>query len=173
MSTSEMDLRSAEVFQPVVVAAESAEQRKLHRIRQVRREQEVSLRRVAVQMHRDIDQLRKEEEATNDLPLSRLYAWQQVLEVPVADLLVDSDAPLSPPVMQRARMVRLMKTAAAIQEKAGSPSIRRLSQTLIDQLKEMMPELEGVTPWNSVGRRRTSQDIGRAARDRWTFGVHD
>lgn len=175
MSTSEFNFQQADTFQPIVgpTPAAQPERRALHRIREVRREQEMSLRRAAQHMHRDMEELRREEEAEHDLPLSRLYAWQKVLEVPIADLLVDTGAPLSAPVLQRARLVRLMKTAAAIQEKAASPSIKRLTQTLIDQLKEIMPELEGVTAWNSVGRRRTSQDIGRAGREGWTFGYHD
>lgn len=136
----------------------------LHRIRDVRQEQAISLRRVAAQLKIDVEAARREEHELTDLPLSRLYAWQRVLDVPVADLLVDSDAPLSAPVLQRARMVRLMKTVAAIQEKANTPSIRRLATTLAEQLIEIMPELEGVTAWNSVGQRRSSNELGRAAR---------
>ena len=119
MSTSEFDLHHLETFSPVVAPSLRDERKPLHRIRQVRHEQDMSLRRVAQHMHRDLDEVKHEEEADTDLPLSRLYAWQEALEVPVADLLVDSDAPLSPPVLQRARLIRLMKTAAAIQSRFG------------------------------------------------------
>ena len=81
--------------------------------------------------------------------------------MPIADLLLDNDGPLSPLVMQRARMVKLMKTAAAIFEKAESNPVRRLVQMLIDQLVEIMPELKEVGPWHSVGQRRTLDDFGR------------
>jgi transcriptional regulator with XRE-family HTH domain len=128
--------------------------KEFHRIREVRREQGVTLRRVAQLMHMDVEAVRREEEPTTDLPLSRLHAWQRLLDVPLADLLVDSDAPLSPPVLQRARLVRLMKTAASLVEQATTPRIRRLAETLATQLLEIMPELKGVTPWNSVGPRR-------------------
>lgn len=133
----------------------------LHRIKEVRQQQGVSLRRVGQVLHTDIRELRREEEHTTDLPLSRLYQWQQALDVPVADLLVDSGAPLSTPVLQRARMVRIMKTVAAIREKAQNPAIQRLADTLVDQILEIMPELKGVNPWHSVGQRRSLEEYGR------------
>src|SRR4029079_11287618 len=103
-----------------------------------------------------------QEEETTDLTLSVLFAWQRVLEVPIAELLVDTDAPLSPPVMQRAQMVKVMKTVAAIVEKAESQSVKRLLQMLCDQLLEIMPELVDVAPWHAVGQRRTLDEYGRA-----------
>ncbi len=134
---------------------------KLHRLAEVREQQGVSHRNVARRLGLDMKTVRQQEQETSDLPLSVLYAWQQVLEVPIADLLLDNDGPLSPLVLQRARMVKLMKTAAAIQEKAESNSIRRLVQMLVDQLVEIMPELKDVGPWHSIGQRRTLEDFGR------------
>ena len=136
--------------------------RALHRLREVRRRQGVSLRRVARHMRRDIREVRAQEEEHADLSLSDLYLWQQALDVPVAELLVDLDSPLSPPVMERARMVKLMKTAAAIREKAEHGPLRRMTDTLIEQLVEIMPELKGVSPWHAVGQRRTLDELGRA-----------
>ena len=135
--------------------------RKLHRLAEVRQQQAVSHRNVARRLGVDLKTVRQQEEETSDVSLSVLYAWQQVLDVPIADLLLDNDGPLSPLVLQRARMVKLMKTAAAIQEKADSSSIRRLVQMLIDQLVEIMPELKEVGPWHSVGQRRTLDEFGR------------
>jgi len=43
------------------------------------------------------------------------------------------------PVLERARLVRIMKTVAAISEKAESSSIKRLARTLASQLVELMP----------------------------------
>ena len=110
----------------------------------------------------------RHEEETADLPLSVLYQWQRVLEVPIAELLVDSDAPLSAPVMERAQLVKLMKTAAAILERAERPSIRRMAQMLVEQLIEMMPELKGVGPWHAVGQRRSLDEYGRVVERRLT-----
>jgi len=133
----------------------------LHRIATVRRQQGISLRGLARQQRTTVRELEAEEDEAADLRLSRLYWWQNALDVPVADLLVESNGPLSPPVLQRARLVRVMKTVAAIMEKAESLSIRRLTQTLVDQLVEIMPELEGVSPWHAVGQRRTLDEPGR------------
>lgn len=135
--------------------------RKLHRLAEVRQQQGVSHRNVARRLGSDLKTVREQEQETTDLPLSLLYAWQQVLDVPIADLLLDNDGPISPLVLQRARMVKLMKTATAIQDKAGSSAVRRLVQMLIDQLVEIMPELKEVGPWHSVGQRRTLDDFGR------------
>ncbi len=160
MSISDID--TGEVLSTGALPTGSPNRRRLlHRIKAVRREQGVSLRRVAQHLQTDIRELRAEEEETVDISLSRLYQWQHVLDVPIADLLVDSNGPLSPPVLERARMVRLMKTVAAIMEKAESTSIQRLAQTLVDQMLEIMPELEGVNPWHSVGQRRTLDEYGR------------
>ncbi|MBX7166195.1 MAG: hypothetical protein K1X74_07585 [Pirellulales bacterium] len=135
--------------------------RALHRIAEVRRQQGVSLRGVARQLKRTVSELKLEEDPGSDLHLSQLFQWQEALEVPVGELLEESDAPLSPPVLERARMVKIMKTAAAILEKADHASIRRLAQTLVDQLIEIMPELQGVNPWHAVGQRRTLDEFGR------------
>lgn len=158
-STPEQGLPTA--TRPLIGA--SAERgRPLHRLAEVRRQQGVSLRRVARALRSDIREVRKMEQPTSDLSLTELYRWQRALDVPVADLLVDNDAPLSAPVMERARLVKLMKTAAAIQEKAEHPSVKRLAETLVSQLIEIMPELEGVAPWHAVGQRRTLEELGRA-----------
>jgi hypothetical protein len=65
--------------------------------------------------------------------------------------------------MERARMVKVMKTVAAIVEKANTPSMKRLVQMLCNQLLEIMPELADVAPWHTVGQRRTLEEYGRVA----------
>src|SRR5262245_35508622 len=133
----------------------------LHRLAAVRRQQGVSQRNIARRLNIDMSTVRQLEEETTDLPLSVLYQWQKILEVPVAELLIDSNAPLSPPVMERARMVKVMKTVAAIMEKADTPSMKRLLQMLCNQLLDIMPELTDVAPWHTVGQRRTLEEYGR------------
>jgi transcriptional regulator with XRE-family HTH domain len=133
----------------------------LHRLAAVRRQQGISQRNIARRMDIDMNTVRQQEEETTDLPLSTLYLWQRILEVPIAELLVDSNAPLSAPVFERARMVKVMKTVAAIAEKADTPSMKRLLQMLINQLLEIMPELTDVAPWHTVGQRRTLDEYGR------------
>jgi hypothetical protein len=130
----------------------------LHRLREVRREQGVSSRRAAQLLGISVEQLRHDEDPETDLSLTQIYEWQKLLEVPVSDLLVEPHAPLSAPVMRRAQLVRLMKTVQAIVERASQTSVRRLGQTMINQLIEIMPELEGVTPWHSLDRRTQNQN---------------
>ncbi len=161
MSISELGTDGFPAIGPAAAANVPSDERRWHRIKEVRREQGVSLRRVSQLLRTEVRELRREEEETSDLPLSRIYEWQKALEVPIADLLVDSAGPLSPPVLERARMVRVMKTVAAIMEKAENTSIERLAQTLVDQLVEIMPELKGVNPWHSVGQRRSLNEYGR------------
>jgi transcriptional regulator with XRE-family HTH domain len=137
--------------------------RPLHRIAEARRRQGISIRSAARRMHTSMDQVRRQEDPHCDMALSELYRWQQALEVPVADLLVDSEAPLSEPVLSRARLLRIMKTARAIKESAASTSIQRFATMLEQQLIELMPELADVAAWHSVGQRRMPSELGRTA----------
>jgi transcriptional regulator with XRE-family HTH domain len=133
----------------------------MHRIAEVREQQGVSLRAVSRQMGTEIRRLRKEEDETSDLRLSDLYRWQEALDVPVSELLVEPGTSLSQPVMERARLLRLMKTAQSILENSRAPGIRRMAQVMVDQLVEMMPELEDVGGWHTVGQRRRLDEYGR------------
>jgi transcriptional regulator with XRE-family HTH domain len=137
--------------------------RPLHRIAEVRHRQGISVRSAARRMNTSMEHVRRHEEPHCDLTLSELYEWQQALEVPVAELLVDVQAPLSEPVLTRARLLRVMKTVRAIQESQNHTSVGRLSLMLEQQLVELMPELQEVSAWHSVGQRRSHDELGRAA----------
>jgi transcriptional regulator with XRE-family HTH domain len=140
---------------------DAANEGRMHRIAEVREQQGVSLRAVSRQMGTEIRRLRKEEDETSDLRLSDLYRWQEALDVPVSELLVEPGTSLSQPVMERARLLRLMKTAQSILENSRAPGIRRMAQVMVDQLVEMMPELEDVGGWHTVGQRRRLDEYGR------------
>ncbi len=146
---------------PILTPAEQQPARPMHRIGEVRLQQGISLRSAARRMGIEIRQARRQEHPDADLSLSELYCWQRALEVPVANLLVDLDAPLSTPVLKRAQMLKLMKSAVTILEKAEREPVRRMAQRIVDQLIELMPELEDVSPWHEVGQRRTREDYGR------------
>jgi len=137
--------------------------RPLHRLGEVRRLQGVTRRTIARRLGTDLAAVKAQEQPTTDMLLSNLYAWQEVLDVPVGELLVETEEPLSAPVLKRAQLVRLMKTAAAILERSQQSAIRRMAQMLVEQLCEIMPELEGVSPWHTIGRRRTQDELGQAA----------
>ncbi len=146
----------------------AAEQRhaagEFHRIAEVRRQQGVTLRNVARRLGIPLPVVRRQERPDCDLRISDLLRWQEVLEVPIAELLVEGDGQLSGPVLERSRMVKLMKTAAAIRERSSDPGIGRMVAMLVEQILEIMPELADVTPWHSVGQRRTREELGRTAR---------
>ena len=137
---------------------------RLHRIADVRRQQGVTLRNVARRLGMPLPVVRRQEEADCDLRLSDLLRWQQVLDVPVAELLVEADDQLSGPVLERSRMVKLMKTAAALRERTAGTAAGLLVGMLVEQILEIMPELSDVTPWHTVGQRRTLDELGRTAR---------
>jgi transcriptional regulator with XRE-family HTH domain len=137
--------------------------RPLHRLAEVREQQGVTLRNVARRLNKDIKTVRAEENCMADVTLTVLYDWQRVLDVPIADLLQDDNDPLSAAVKQRAQLVRLMKTAMAMQEQAGNGQMKRMVQNLIEQLLDIMPELKEVGAWHTVGQRRSTNDIGRCA----------
>jgi len=135
----------------------------LHRVRTVRLRQGVSLRSAARQIGGTVSSLRLQEQETTDLRISELQKWQQALDVPLTELMTETDEPLSRPVLERARMIRIMKTVRAIQQQANAPGIERLAGMLAEQLLEVMPELEEVSAWHQFGQRRSSDEFGRVA----------
>lgn len=136
-----------------------------HRLAEVRHQQGVSVRSAARRMGVPMDQVRREERPDSDLTLTQLARWQRALEVPLNDLLVDNDAPVSAPVLKRARWLRLMKTVKALGELKATPAVSRMATMLEQQVTEIMPELADVGAWHSVGQRRTQDELGRIAED--------
>lgn len=137
--------------------------RPLHRLSKVRQQQGISLRSVARKFGQSVQEIRQQEDMHHDMTISDLLRWQKILEVPLVDLLEDPSASLSEPVSKRANLLRVMKTAKAIEESAQGLIVKRLAAMLIQQLIELMPELAEVSPWHSVGQRRTQADVGRIA----------
>ena len=143
------------------LAGHAPPRRSLHRLAAVRRQEEVSCRTVARRMHISITEVKSQEIPTTDLPLSVLHQWREILDVPLAELLVEPEDSLSAPVLLRAQFVRLMKTVTAIRHRSKQASIRQLAQLMADQLTEIMPELAEVTPWHAAGKRRRRDEYGR------------
>ncbi len=133
----------------------------LQRLALVRNQQGFSQRNMARRLGVDQNVVSQQEEESADCPVSVLYLWQRVLQVPVADLLVDSNVLLSTAVMERARLVKLMKTAQSIKEKVQGKPLGQMATALVEQLLEIMPELHDVAAWPSTGQRRTLDDLGR------------
>lgn len=137
--------------------------RRFHRVATVRREQELSLRSAARRTGWSLPEVRIKQDETTDLHVSDLLTWQQALEVPLLDLLVDPEPTLSRPVMERAQLLRLMKTALALKETVSGVRSQRLVSLLTSQLIEMMPELDNATAWPAVGKPRQNGEYGLTA----------
>lgn len=77
----------------------------------------------------------------------------------LADLLVETDGPLSEPIMTRAQWLRIVKTVRAINETATSSSTQRFATMLEQQLVELMPERNDVAARYSVDHRRSPNEL--------------
>ena len=161
MSTVDYNLELEGMHAPGPVVSSVRDPKPLHRIKEVRQQQGVSLRSVARKLGLPMQDVRQQEHPQQDLLLTQLSSWQSALDVPLVDLLVDNESPLSAPVSQRAGMLRIMKTAKALEESALDGAASRLVAMLISQLVEVMPELKEVSAWHSVGQRRTQDEMGR------------
>ena len=147
--------------QPVQSARPEQAPTTYHRIQEVCIQQGATARALSRKMDLGVTEIREQENPNTDLRISDLLRWQKVLEVPLVDLLVDNEGPLSEPVTRRANMLRVMKTAKAILETSNDSSVKRLADMLVSQLVEIMPELSDVAAWHTVGQRRTQNDLGR------------
>lgn len=139
---------------------DASDESTLHRVREVREQQGISLRSMSRRLGVDIKTCRKLEDPARDLTLSELQSIQAALEVPLQDLLVDRNC-LSRPVEERAKMIRIMKTAVALRELKTSQRAERMTQMLCEQLVEVMPELAEVSGWPQFGARRGKSALGR------------
>lgn len=142
---------------------ESTRSGPLNRVRAVREQQGVTLRTISRRCGVPVRQLRLEEEPTHDLSITALLRWQAALEVPVSELLVEPEDALSLVIGQRAKLLRVMKTALSLRQVSRDERARRLSIMLCQQLQELMPELAEQSAWPSVGTRRSHEDVGRIA----------
>jgi transcriptional regulator with XRE-family HTH domain len=139
------------------------EGRPLHRISEVRSQQNLSLRAISRRTGIDVRDLKQQELATTDVSLKDLLRWAEALEVPISNLLVDRDSELASSVRDRAALIKIMKTVVALQEVATSPRVARLTEMLREQLLTMMPELAEVGGWPNYGSRRPQDQVGRIA----------
>jgi transcriptional regulator with XRE-family HTH domain len=144
-----------------VSSSQGRERTKYHRIAEVRAEQGVSLRSVSRRTGIEVRVLKQQEDPYTDLTIRELQTWQRALDVPLSDLLVDNNNRLSQPVQQRAQLVKIMKTAAAIEEVSTSPRVNRLVAMLKEQLEDLMPELKEVSAWPNYGQRRAPNQLGK------------
>lgn len=145
--------------------------RHYHRIAEVRKSQNLSIACAAKRLGVDVSEVRRQENPETDLSLSQLYRWQEILEVPLEEILPEQDEMFESPIQIRAKLVRVMKTVRSIMEQSQENVIQHLTQTLFDQLVEIMPELKEVTSWPSIGQAREFKDYGQAIYRRFDPGI--
>lgn len=112
----------------------------MNRLAEARTSQGISVSAISRFLGITKEQVCQQENPSCDLRISELQGWHKALKIPISELVVDCGCELSSPVLDRARFVRLMKTAIAIREAEKST----LSQMLIEQLIEIMPELSSM-----------------------------
>ena len=162
MATIPMCAQSALDCVPTVrEASKLCDVRPLHRIAEVRVQQDLSLRAISSRTGVDVQELKQQELSDSNLTLTDLTRWAKALEVPIENLIVDRDCELSDPVQSRAAMVKVMKTVVALTEVAASPRVARLTTMLREQLIELMPELAEIGGWPNYGTRRPPDQQGR------------
>lgn len=135
--------------------------KQLHRLKEIRNQQDISIRSLSRRMNVTASEVRMQEEPDFDLRLSTLYRWQQALGVPAAELLVEADDGLSAPIQLRARLLRMMKTIATILDQPQTDRTINLIANLKSDILEVMPEVEKVDRWHGSSSDR-SGDIAAA-----------
>jgi transcriptional regulator with XRE-family HTH domain len=134
----------------------------IHQLQKIRKREGFSLRTMARQLGQNIRDTRSQEDPDNDLRISELRRWQQILEVP-ADELLGSDDTRHPDHEQRALLMLVMKDIKSLVETVTGENNKRILDNLINRLTEFMPELNEVGSWHTVGQRRSLDDMGRIA----------
>jgi transcriptional regulator with XRE-family HTH domain len=134
----------------------------LHRLGEVRKLRRLSIGDVARKLQLDPDQVKQQEQATTDLTLSLLYRWQQLLKVPIGDLVIDAHHPLASPAVSREKLAKVMEVGLWILAHTKQPAIRRMAHTLVDQLVELAPELKPIAVAHSAGQEQRFDEQGRA-----------
>ncbi len=134
----------------------------LHRLREIRAQQDVTLRALSRKMHVPMREVRAQEDPSCDLPLTALYRWQQALRVPAAEILVEPGDKLSSPVNIRARLLRMMKTIVTILDKPQPERTTNLLENLRNEILAVMPEIENIDRWHGSRNARASDDIAAA-----------
>ena len=115
-------------------------QAKFHRLRTVRQEQCMSLRDIAERTNVSVQTASQEESGEIDLSLSRLFAWQSALEVPIAELLVSYK--FSGDNEEQRSITKAIQLARQVVQRSDSPDVRSMTKAIVDELTQLMALLE-------------------------------
>ena len=117
-------------------------QQKFHRLADARKQQGVTLKNIARRMGISMEEATRQENTGGDLKLSELHAWRSVLDLPVSELLFEVQSELSPPLFERARMLRLTKTVLELRNKNRDTRLEYMLQMLLEQILEILPDMK-------------------------------
>ena len=151
------------IRQSGAMAPEPLAQPPLHRLALKRNEQGVSLSTIAKKLGVEIVEARRQEQATTDLLISQLYRWRDALETSVADLLFELNEIPTNPIKCRSQLVKMMKSVRTIMETTKEDGTRVLAEMLAEQFIDLMPELEHINAWPTIGQAREPRALGQAA----------
>lgn len=133
----------------------------LHRIREVRRRQEVTVRTVARHLGITPMEVSSWERPDHDIHVSDLIQVAKLLGVPPGELLVSDD--MEEVWKLRGLVLRLARIVNTLLREAPNPSIRSLAQSQRNLILKAMPQAGEVGGLLAVGKRRTTEDCGRCA----------
>ena len=148
----------------------------LHYIAKAAQSQGQTISACAKRLGLTVAEARAQADPRADITLSQLYAWREILDVPLSELTPDLGV-VPDPIRNRGLLILIMKTARLICETTneGTPG-HYAAETLVNQLIMLMPELKDVPPWPSVGKshaarpegavRRVSSDFSRMLEER-------
>jgi hypothetical protein len=122
--------------------------RTLHRLAEARKSQNVNIKTVSRILGVSVEQAKSQEIPSCDLKISEIHEWQRALNIPISELLVEGDHQLSGPVLERSKMVRLMRTALELRDDSTKGKVSALKQMLVEQILELMPDLVSMTKEN-------------------------
>ena len=141
--------------------------RTFHQIAQVRESQGMSIQNCARKLGIPLQEAREQEKPTSDLTISQLIAWKEVLDVPLSELVGPFEDELQNPIRNRAKLLKVMKSAKYIHQHTRESRIRTMAENQIDQILEIVPEFETVSPWPEVGQSHEARQPGVAVSRRF------
>ncbi len=135
--------------------------RLIHRLREVRMNEGVSIRTMTARTGLPASVLRRQEEEM-DLSLSDFLVWQQALGVPFEELIDPRLEQVADHIRTRAGLIRVMKSVKTLLEQASLSQRQSIMvENIVNQLEEIMPELSDVDGWPQYGVRRSVSDLAR------------
>ena len=113
--------------------------RKFHRIATVRRSLDLGIDEVAARLGVSPEEAARQECEEMDLNISDVLQWQAALDVPLAELLIDTG---TRPMISDRQTDLLLKTAHAIENAVQTEAERNIVSTLIRQIESCAEEDE-------------------------------